>query len=144
VSVKIKCEVFWIYDAVNINKNFDKDNDKYQLTICNLSDKAVEHLKTNYNIWCRNDKEGQGFYFRAKSKYPFKFKTNDGEVGSGVVGNSSKAIVTVTGSYEHKFSKKYGNGAKIADIVEITELVAPVTKEGKDGAPFEDTSDVSL
>ena len=139
MSVKIKCDLIWVKDAVVINKEFDKRNDKYVLKVCNVSDKAVEHLLKQFNIRCRNDKEGQGYYFRAKSTFPFKFvDIHDTEVQPGVIGNGSKAIITITGSYPHKFSNEWGNGAKVGSTVTITELVAPVTKENTDDAPFEE------
>lgn len=136
MSVQIRGQIFWANDAVEINTTYNKDNTKYKITIGNISDKAKEKLEKDYGIKIRNDKEGQGFYFRSNSKYKFILVDSEGNPVEGTkVGNGSEIIVKVTGSFDHKFSKQYGKSATLDSKVTVTNLVK---YEPKDDAPFDE------
>ncbi len=138
MSVKIACELAWVNDAVEISKQFNKDNTKYRLNVYNISEKAKQKLEAEYGMKIGSD-ENKGFNFSIKSKYPFSFVTQSGQpVEAKSIGNKSKAIVEINGSYEHAFVKKYGKSAVAKSTVVITELVKYEPKESSDeGAPFE-------
>lgn len=122
--MKIACTLNWIKDAVTINKTFNDANDKYQLEVSNISDKAAQAVTNEFGIKV-NSTDAKGKYFKAKSKYPFKFFDDAGnEIDPQKIGNGSKAIVNVTGSYNHKFEKQYGKGPIVDSTVVVKELVA--------------------
>lgn len=122
--MKIACQLMWVKDAVNVNTQFNASNDKYKLEVCHISDKAAEALAREHGIKVKeNDQKGK--HFNAKSKYTFFFKDDAGNtIDPATIGNSTKAIVNVTGSYSHKFEKQYGKGPVVASEVVVTELVA--------------------
>ena len=121
--MKIACSLMWVRDAVNVNTTFNASNDKYKLEVCHISDKADEALKREFDIKVKKDDQ-KGKHFNAKSKYVFFFKDDAGNhIDPTTIGNGTKAIVNVTGSYEHKFMKQYGKGPVVASEVTVTELV---------------------
>lgn len=122
--MKIACQLFWVKDAVNVNTTFNASNDKYKLEVCHISDKAAEAVAKEHGIKVKeNDQKGK--HFSAKSKYVFFFKDDAGNViDPSRIGNGTKAIVNVTGSYDHKFAKAHGKGPVVASEVTVTELVA--------------------
>lgn len=122
--MRIACTLSWVKDAVTINTMFNASNDKYKLEVCHISDKAAEAVAKEHGIKVKED-DKKGKNFSAKSKYPFTFKDDAGNpVDPQKIGNGTKAIVNVTGSYEHKFQKQYGKGPVVASEVTVTELVA--------------------
>jgi hypothetical protein len=138
MSVKIACELAWANDAVEISKKYDNDNTKYCLKVENISEKAKQKLEADYGMKIKNN-ENEGFFFRVRSKYPFSFVTQSGQaVEAESIGNKTKAIVEITGSYTHKQSKNLGKSAIAKSTVVITELIKYEPKESSDeGAPFE-------
>lgn len=131
--LKVNAQLFWVNDAVKLNTSFDADNKKYKLTVCNVSPKAAERLSQDFGIKVKNnpEKPEYGLFFSAKSLYPWEFKDDAGNaVPADDIGNGTKAIVEVSGSYSHKFEKAHGKGPVVNSRggVVVTELVA---REGK-------------
>jgi hypothetical protein len=125
--MRIACTLNWVMDAVKVNTTFNASNDKYKLEVCNISEKAAEALTKEFGIKVKQD-EKKGRNFSCKSKYQFIFRDDVGNlVEPSSIGNGSKAVVNVTGSYEHKFMKQYGKGPVAASDVVVTELVSRAT-----------------
>lgn len=134
--MKIACTLNYVRDAVEVNRTFDATNDKYKLEMCNLSQRAVDALSTQFTIKAKED-DKKGLNINAKSKYPFVFVDDVGNpVDAQTIGNGSKAIVDVTGSYDHKFAKKYGFGPIAFSTVVVTELI-PYASVPKDNGEVE-------
>ena len=128
--MKIACTLNWVKDAVSINKTFNDANDKYKLDVCNISQKAADALSKEFGMKIKQD-DKKGLNFSCKSKYPFQFADDVGNpIDAAKVGNGSKAVVDVTGSYEHKFMKQYGKGPVATSVVKVTELVSYVAEGG--------------
>lgn len=135
--MKIACTLNWVKDAVSINKAFNDANDKYKLDVCNISQKAADVITKEFGIKVKQD-DKKGLHFSAKSKYPFQFVDDVGNpIDATKIGNGSKAVVDVTGSYDHKFEKAHGKGPVVASIVKVTELVSYVSVTG--GSDDEET-----
>lgn len=122
--MKIACTLNWVKDAVTINTTFDAANDKYKLEVCNISQRAADALAKDFGIKVKQD-DKKGLNFSCKSKYAFQFFDDVGNrLDAALVGNGSKAVVDVTGSYSHRFDKQYGKGPIASSPVKVTELVA--------------------
>jgi hypothetical protein len=118
--LRIKAEVFWAKDAYILNKRFDEDNNKYQVTLGNLSEAASEALK-GLGIKIK-DKEIPGKHIVGKSIYPFKFFNEDGEeIPAEKVGNGSEVIALVS-AYMHKLSKMHGAAPSVKKLI-VTKLL---------------------
>jgi len=127
--MKLNAQLFWVNDSVTLNTNFDPANKKYKLTVCNVSERAAAKLEEEFGIKVKKnpEKPEYGFYFNAKSLYPWEFKDDVGnDVASDAIGNGTKAEIDVTGSYSHKFEKQHGKGPVVNSRggVVIKELVA--------------------
>lgn len=136
MSLKINAQLFWVNDAVKLNTSFDANNNKYKLTVCNVSPKAAERLASDFGIKVKNntEKPEYGLHFNAKSLYAWEFKDDAGNVVSpDNIGNGTKATIEVTGSYSHKFEKAHGKGPVVNSRggVVITELVTREAKVGE-------------
>lgn len=122
--MKIAVTLNYVRDAVVVNTTFNATNVMYKLEMCNISDRAAEALAREFGIKAKvHDTKGKNI--NAKSKFPFKFFDDAGnELDPNTIGNGSKAVVDITGSYDHKFAKQYGKGPIAASGVTVTELVA--------------------
>lgn len=137
--MKINAQLFWINDAVTLNTSFDSDNKKFKLTVCQVSPKAAEKLASEYGIKMKSnpEKPDYGLHFNAKSLYAWEFKDDAGNlVQPGDIGNGTKAVIDVSGSYSHKFEKAHGKGPVVNSKggVVITELVAREAKTSQEEA----------
>lgn len=113
--LKVQADIMWAFlDTPN------QMSEKYQVDLCNLSEKAVEALEElGINV---KRKEGKGFYIVAKSKkYPIKTETENGQEVNCKVGNGSKGIATIK-PYQYQFKGKTGVSAGINKLV-ITHLI---------------------
>lgn len=133
MSLKLNAQLFWINDAVTLNTAFDDNNKKFKLTVCNVSPKAAERLSADFGIKLKTnpEKPEYGLFFNAKSLYAWEFKDDAGNVvNPSDIGNGTKAIVEVSGSYDHKFAKAHGKGPVVNSRggVVITELVSREAK----------------
>ncbi len=122
--MRIACTLNWVKDSITINTTFNAANDKYKLEVCNISQKAADAVAKEFDIKVKSDGK-KGLNFSCKSKYPFQFFDDVGNpIDASKIGNGSKAVVDVTGSYPHKFEKMYGKGPVADSRVKVTELVA--------------------
>lgn len=127
--VKVACELFWSNWMSNFNTKFNEDNDKYECTIGNLSDKAADSLE-ELGIKIK-EKDNMGKYVVGKSKYVFEPVDKEGnKVDVASIGNGTKAIALVS-SYRHKMSSKFGAAPSIQKLI-ITELVTYNPEGGSD------------
>lgn len=139
MSLKINAQLFWINDAVTLNTSFDPANKKFKLTVCNVSPKAAERLASDFGIKLKSnpEKPEYGLHFNAKSLYAWEFKDDaDNMVNPSDIGNGTKAVIEVSGSYSHKFEKAHGKGPVVNSRggVVITELVAREAKTSEEEA----------
>jgi len=137
--MKLNAQLFWVNDSVTLNTNFDPANKKYKLTVCNVSEKAAAKLNEEFGIKVKNnpEKPEYGLHFNAKSLYAWEFKDDAGNlVQPGDIGNGTKAVIDVSGSYSHKFEKAHGKGPVVNSKggVVITELVAREAKTSQEEA----------
>ena len=114
-AVKIKADIMWAY----LVKPNDMSN-KYQVDLCNLSDKAVEALES-MGLEVKH-KEGKGKYITCKSSRPITIYDDGGAMLDGAnLGNGSKAVALV-GTWEWAYQKKKGTSPALKRLV-ITELL---------------------
>lgn len=115
-AVKIKADIMWAY----LNKPNELSG-KYQVDLCNLSDKAAKALEEmGLEI---KQKEGKGNYITCKSTRPIvAFDDGGSAIDSTILGNGSKAVALV-GAYEWAYQRKKGVSPALRKLV-ITELVA--------------------
>lgn len=131
-AVKIKADIMWAY--------LTKPNEmsgKYQVDLCNLSDKATEALQ-DMGLEVKT-KEGKGKYITCKSTRPITIYDDGGSIIDGsMLGNGSKAVALVD-AWEWSYQKKKGispglkklvitefkayNGAEIGDMVMEDDLL---------------------
>lgn len=113
-QIKIRATVMWAF--------LDKPNEmsgKFQVDLCELSDKAVQGLEA-LGIEVKS-KEGKGSYITCKSQRPiFAFDDGGSQLNGTIVGNGSKAACLVN-TYDWTFKGKKGVGAGIQKLV-ITDL----------------------
>lgn len=129
--VRISGELFWSRFMGEFNTHFNEDNNRYECTIGNISDKDVKALQS-LGIKVKN-KEAQGNYIVAKSKYLFNPVDEDGNPLTTEVkdiGNGSKCVALVT-SYAHKLSAKYGNSPTIRKLL-VTEILTYTPAEAEE------------
>ena len=115
-AVKVKAEVMWAF----LNKPNEMSG-KYQVDLCNLSEKAVDALE-GLGIEVKT-KEGKGRYITCKSQRPITAYDDGGTLLEGdILGNGSKAAAVIT-PYEWAFKGKKGVSPSLRKMV-VTELVA--------------------
>jgi hypothetical protein len=114
--LKIEADIMWAFlDTPN------QMSGKYQVDLCNLSDKAIRALE-DIGVNVRN-KEGKGFFVTAKSKnYPIPAVTKEGNTITAKVGNGSRGVALVK-PYAYKASGKSGVAVGINKLI-VTDLVA--------------------
>jgi len=97
-AVKIKADIMWAY--------LDKVNDmsgKFQVDLCNLSDKAAQALQ-DIGLEVKF-KDGKGKYITCKSTRPIHAYDDGGSQIDAQVGNGSKGVALV-GTYSWAYQKK--------------------------------------
>ena len=113
-AVKIKAEIMWAY--------LDKVNDmsgKFQVDLCNLSDKAAEALQ-DIGLEVKF-KDGKGKYITCKSTRPIYAFDDGGSQIDAQVGNGSKGVALV-GTYSWAYQKKKGVSPALKRLV-ITDML---------------------
>lgn len=130
--IKVKATIMYPYLTVP-NDRFNPDNPKYEVSLAELSDKAVAAIKSlGMKVY---NKEGQGDKITCKSVNAIRvYDTNGVEIDGSTVGNGSECIATV-GYY----SNKYGNFPQLNKLV-VTKL-KEYSPEGV-GADVDDDLDV--
>ena len=112
-AVKIKADIMWAY--------LTKPNEmsgKYQVDLCNLSEKASEALES-MGIDVKT-KEGKGRFITCKSVRPITIYDDGGSILDGsLLGNGSKGVALVD-SWEWQYQKKKGVSPGLKKLV-ITE-----------------------
>ena len=99
-AVKVKADIMWAY--------LDKVNDmsgKFQVDLCNLSDKAADALQ-DIGLEVKF-KEGKGKYITCKSTRPIHAYDDGGSQIGAQVGNGSKGVALM-GTYAWSYQKKKG------------------------------------
>jgi hypothetical protein len=120
-AIKLKADVMWAF----LNKQ-NEMSQRYQVDLCNLSDKAVQALE-QAGIEVKN-KDGKGYYITCKSKRPMAAYDDGGTPLEGdILGNGSKAAAIVE-PYSWSWKGKQGVSPSLRRLV-ITELV-PYTGGG--------------
>ena len=118
--VKVQGKLYWNQYMTEFNTHFNSDNTKYECTLGNLSDAAVEALKS-LGVSVKNKPE-QGNYIVAKSKYSFDPVDEEGnKLDAKQFGNGTEAIAIVS-SYRHKLSAKFGAAPSIKKLI-VTKVV---------------------
>jgi|TARA_R110000787_G_scaffold178727_1_gene290516 hypothetical protein len=113
-AVKVKADIMWAY--------LDKVNDmsgKFQVDLCNLSEKAAEALQ-DLGLEVKF-KEGKGKYITCKSTRPIYAFDDGGSQLEGQVGNGSKGVALV-GTYSWSYQKKKGTSPALKRLV-ITDML---------------------
>ena len=121
--VKVQGKLYWNQYMTEFNTHFNSDNNKYECTLGNLSDAAVEALKSlGVNVKNNPNKPEQGNYIVAKSTFIFKPVDEEGNtLDPKDFGNGTEAIAIV-GSYRHKKSAEFGASPSIKKLI-ITKVV---------------------
>jgi len=113
-AVKVKADIMWAY--------LDKPNDmsgKFQVDLCNLSDKAAEALQ-DLGLEVKH-KDGKGKYITCKSTRPIHVFDDGGSQIDTQVGNGSKGVALV-GTFSWAYQKKKGISPALKRLV-ITDMV---------------------
>ena len=119
--IKLKAEVMWAF----LNKPNEMSG-RYQVDLCNLSDKAVKALE-DVGIEVKA-KEGKGYYITCKSTRPLSaFDDGGSKLEGDILGNGSKAAAIIE-PYAWSWKGKQGVSPSLKRLV-ITELV-PYTGGG--------------
>ena len=115
--VVIEATVMWAF--------LDKINDmsgKYQVDLCNLSDKDAKALSAlGVSVKENDSKPEKGKFITCKSNYKINVQDRHGSDIEGIVGNGSKAKALI-GTYTWKFKGKSGTSPTLKKFV-ITDLV---------------------
>jgi len=120
-AIKLKADVMWAF----LNKPNEMSG-KYQVDLCNLSEKAVCALE-EMGIEVKS-KEGKGAYITCKSTRPIAAYDDGGsQIEGDILGNGSKAAVIIT-PYAWSFKGKKGVSPSLRKMV-VTHLV-PYTGGG--------------
>jgi hypothetical protein len=116
-KLKIKADVYW---AQLTRKN--EMSDAYQVTLCNLSDKAVAALEDmGISVLSNDSKPEQGKYISCKSQKPIKAFDSDGVEIIEDIGNGSKAVCMIS-AYSWTYKNKKGVSPSLVKLV-VTDLV---------------------
>ena len=116
--IVVVCDVFWAFT----NKT-NKLSGKYQVDLCNLSDKAVELLEERgITVKSSDKKPEQGNYITPVSTHNIRaYNTAEDELTGIDIGNGSKARAAI-GTYDWTFSGKQGTSPSLVRFV-IDDLV---------------------
>ena len=130
--VKVQADIMWAFlDTPN------QLSGDYQVDLCNLSDSAVDVLKTmGINVKTKPEQPEKGRFITAKSK-KFAIKTIDSEGNpiTAKVGNGSKGIALVK-PYQYQAGKGYKAGVMACiDQLVVTYLVV---YEGSNAVTIDD------
>jgi hypothetical protein len=133
--VKVQGKLYWNQYMTEFNTHFNSDNNKYECTLGNLSDAAVEALKSlGVNV---KNKPEQGNYIVAKSKYTFDPVDEEGnKLDAKQFGNGTEAVAIVS-SYRHKLSAKFGAAPSIKKLI-VTKVVKYEGSSGSSEVEAED------
>jgi hypothetical protein len=114
----VTCDVFWAFT----NKP-NKLSGKYQVDICNLSDKAVEVLEERgLTVKSSDKKPEQGNYITPVSTHNIRAYNTAGDELTGVdIGNGSKARAVID-TYDWTFSGKQGRSPSLVRFI-IDDLI---------------------
>ena len=116
--ITIKATIFWS----ELNKR-NKFSNKYQVTLGELSDKAVAALE-EMGIEVKDKGNELGLHIVTKSNYPIVAYDDDGDPISEdtLIANGSKAVAGI-GFYDWNFQGNKGRSPTLNRLV-VTELIA--------------------
>lgn len=121
--IKVKATVMYPY-LTQVNDRFNPDNPKYEVSLAELSDKAVEAIEgLGCKVYKRDD---MGNKITCKSTMPIRvYDTEGNEIDGSTVGNGSEAVAMLT----YYSTQRYGNFPQLNRLV-ITNLVKYEPNEG--------------
>tara|TARA_R110000803_G_scaffold1228_7_gene4033 strand:- start:726 stop:1139 length:414 start_codon:yes stop_codon:yes gene_type:complete len=116
--IVVTADVYW----ANLNR-VNEMSGKFQVELCNLSDKAVEALEElGLSIKNADNKEDQGNYITCASRNAIRAYNTDGDELKGIeVGNGSKARA-VLGFYDWTFKGKAGRSPSLQKLI-VDDLI---------------------
>jgi hypothetical protein len=118
-QTRIAGVIYYAKDLSVPNKTFDETNERFELTLGELSERACEALEA-MGVKVK-EKEGPGKHIKSKTKFMFEPMDEDGNpIDVKKVGNGSKAVILMT-PYKHKLSGKHGMGVRVHRLI-ITDL----------------------
>jgi hypothetical protein len=116
--IKINADVYW----AQLNKVNDMSG-KYQVNLCNLSDKAASALE-EMGLSIQEDPEKKaemGKYITCKSNKPIRAFDTDNEEIDALIGNKSRCKALVS-TYDWSYKNKKGKSPSLLKLV-ITDLI---------------------
>lgn len=120
--IKIKANLFWA-QAMHTPSTM---SGKYEVTLANLSEKAVEALETlNLTVRSRADKPEQGFFIVCKSaKFPIQaYDVNNKEISPEIqIGNGTEAVAILSAFSWKSPTGKKGTSASLKKLT-VTKLI---------------------
>lgn len=129
MSLTIKGTIMWAaLEVVN------EESGKYQVDLCNLSDKAIDALEAlELTVHYKDDQPDKGHYITCKSQRPIRAYDTDGSIIDGrVVGNGSEFVAKIT-TYSWVYKKKAGVSPNVGRLT----ITALELYEGEDSAPID-------
>lgn len=128
-TVKINGELFWNKWMSDFNLKFNKNNNRYECTIGNISDDDAAKL-TGLGIKVKH-KAAMGNFIVAKSKFLFEpIDEKSQKVDTTTLGNGSKCIALIA-PYKHDMSAIHGNSPTVKKLM-VTEVVTYTPPETTD------------
>jgi hypothetical protein len=121
-TIKVKATVMYPY-LTQPNDRFNPENPKYEVSLAQLSEKAVEAIEgIGVKVYHKPD---QGHKISCKSTMPIRvYDTEGNEIDGSIVGNESEAVAILS-FYENR----YGKFPQLNRLV-ITKLVEYKPNEG--------------
>lgn len=120
--IKIKANLFWTQSMHTPSTM----SGKYEVTLSNLSEKAIEALETlNITVRSRADKPDQGFFIVCKSaKFPIQaYDTEGKEISPAIaIGNGTEAIAILSAFSWKSPTGKQGTSASLKKLT-VTKLL---------------------
>jgi len=136
-QVKVVGKLFWAKHMETPNREFNADNNRFEICIGGLSDSIASRLTSELGVKVKekaDDKYGRGKYIIVKSNYTIKAADENNRIVSpDLIGNGTVAEATIS-SYTHKMSAMHGNAPSLLHsqtnpALRIKELVTPPVQQ---------------
>lgn len=132
-QVKVVGKLFWAKHMDTPNREFNADNNRFEICIGGLSDSIAQRLTSELGVKVKekaDDKYGRGKYIIVKSNYVIKAVDDKNNIiPPDIIGSGTVAEATIS-SYTHKMSAMHGNAPSLMHskdnaALRIKELAAP-------------------